>query len=167
MFDDDPFGAPVSNAPLPSVAAGFDDFDMGAPAPVMIAQPAAAPAFQAPAMPVDTPLSQWQVQFIVHIPLVPSHFSQLRWCACCFWRVQAERRQVLLKRMNKAAEAKKEQAAMARNELDKFYEERKEKISRNQAANRYCIYFILSCLDSIACILCFVFRTRVVPVRIV
>ena len=41
-----------------------------------------------------------------------------------------------MKRMSKAADAKKEQAVMARNELDKFYEERREKIGRNQAANR-------------------------------
>ena len=42
---------------------------------------------------------------------------------------------MLIARMGKAAEAKKEQAAAARHDLEKFYEERREKIARNQAVN--------------------------------
>lgn len=48
---------------------------------------------------------------------------------------QVQRRAVLIGRMGKAAEAKKEQAAAARHDLEKFYEERREKIARNQAIN--------------------------------
>ncbi len=48
---------------------------------------------------------------------------------------QVQRRAVLIGRMGKAAEAKKEQVSAARHDLEKFYEERREKIARNQAVN--------------------------------
>lgn len=116
-FDDSdsPFDAPsASPAPAPSAANDFSFDDFSAPAPAMAQSspaPAAAVIVPQPAAPVvfeETPLSRWQ----------------------------AERKTVLMKRSEAARVAKREQAGVGRTEIERYYQDRSEKIARNKTQNR-------------------------------